>query len=180
MSSTSYRPVQKSLHWLIFLLVLVCYALTYNDLFFPREDPGRAYAWWIHISLGLLLLALVALRIVTRLALGAPPLPFTMTRLEAFLAHAAHLLLYALLIAIPVLGVVLTWLRGDALSFFSLFTIPSPIAPDRDLAHLVKNLHELCAYGILTVAGLHAAAALWHHFIRRDNVLTRMLPGDGA
>ena len=74
------------------------------------------------------------------------------------------------------LGIALTWLRGDTLTFFGLFTIPAAIAPDRELARTVKELHELSATAILIVAGLHAVAALWHHYIRRDDVLKRMLP----
>ncbi len=173
----SYHPLQKALHWTIFLLVLACYALTYNGLFFPREDPGRDIAWWSHISLGLLLTVLVAARLVTRLTIGAPPLPSAMSSIEKVAAKGAHLLLYALMIGIVGLGITLTWLRGDELTFFGAFTIPSPLTPDRDLAKLVKDMHDLCANAILVIVGLHAAAALWHHYFRRDDVLTRMLPG---
>lgn len=180
MSSASYRPVQKALHWAIFLLVLACYGLTYNEVFFAKGDPIRDLSWWSHISLGLLLTALIAARLLARLALGTPPLPSTMSGMEVAAAKGAHFLLYALMIGIVGLGITLTWLRGDALTFFGLFTIPAPIAPDRDLAHQVKELHELCADGILVVAGLHAVAALWHHYVRGDDVLTRMLPRRSA
>ena len=173
----TYSATQKSLHWLIFLLVLLLYALTYGEEFYPRGDPGRDKVWWLHISFGLLLAALVVWRIVTRLAQGAPGLPAEMSRLERGLAKAAHGLLYLLLVVLPVLGIALTWLRGDTLTFFDLFTIPAPIAPDRETARSVKELHELAANLVLIVAGLHAAAALWHHYFRRDDVLRRMLPG---
>lgn len=176
---TAYSATQMGLHWSIFLLVALLYALTYGEDFFPRGDPGRDTVWWLHISFGLLLGALVIWRIAMRLALGAPGLPADMNRLERGLAKGVHGLLYLLLIVLPVLGVTLTWLRGDALSFFSLFTIPSPVVPDKELAHSVKELHELAANAILIVAGLHAAAALWHHYVRRDDVLRRMMPGRG-
>ena len=88
----------------------------------------------------------------------------------------SHLLLYALLVAIPVLGVFLTWFRGDALSFFGLVTIPSPFSPDRAMAGFIKELHGLNANLIMIFAGVHAAAALWHHFIRKDDVIKRTLP----
>jgi cytochrome b561 len=103
-----------------------------------------------------------------------------MSGMEIAAAKGAHFLLYALMIGIVGLGITLTWLRGDALTFFGLFTIPAPMTPDRDLAHQVKELHELCADGILVVAGLHAVAALWHHYVRGDDVLTRMLPRRSA
>lgn len=173
----SYTSSQKAIHWAVFLLVIGLYGLTYVVDIFPRGDPNRDLVWWFHISFGLLLFALVILRVGLRLIRGAPELPSEMTQLERWLAKLAHLVLYALLVAIPVLGILLTWFRGDALSFFGLFTIPAPFAPDRATAGFIRELHSLCANLILILAGLHAAAALWHHFIRKDDVLRRMLPG---
>jgi len=175
--SAAYSPMQKALHWSIFLLVVGLYGVTYGEAFFPRGDPGRDAIWWLHISFGLLLAVLVLWRIAMRLATGAPALPPGMSPLERRLAAVAHSALYLLLVVLPVLGIALTWLRGDALSFFGLFTLPAPVAADRELARTVKELHELAANLILAVAGLHAAAALWHHYVRRDSVLKRMLPG---
>jgi cytochrome b561 len=177
MQSSAYAPAQKALHWLIFLLVIGLYGLTFGEDFFPGGDPGRDAVWWLHISFGLLLAAFVVLRVGMRLWRGAPQMPSSMAEVEKKLAHAAHFLLYALLIAIPVLGIVLTWFRGDALTFFGLFTIPSPVAPDREVARSIREIHSVCANLILIVVGLHAVAALWHHFIRKDDVLRRMLPG---
>ena len=179
MVSTAYTASQKWLHWSIFGLVLVMYALTFGEDLVPRGDPRADTAWHMHIALGILFAGLVALRVAVRLARGAPALPDVMTVPERLAAHAGHLLLYGLLIALPILGFLLTWYRGDALSFFGLFTIPSLVAPDRALARSIKGLHSLCANGILIVAGLHAVAALWHHYIRHDGVLRRMLPGGG-
>jgi cytochrome b561 len=176
MALTSYTPMQKFLHWALFALVIFLYALTFGEDLFARGDPAVDAIWRLHISFGLLLAALVFWRAVLRAVTGAPSLPAEMTRLESAAAKAGHLLLYLLLIAIPVLGILLTWYRGQELSFFGLFTIPSPVAPDRATARSIRELHSLCANGILIVAGLHALAALWHHFIRRDNVLLRMLP----
>lgn len=176
----AYSAAQKSLHWLIFLLVVGLYGITYGEAFFPRGDPGRDTIWWLHISFGLLFTALVLWRLAARIAKGSPALPPGTGRIEHLLAAAGHGLLYLLLIVIPVLGIALTWLRGDELSFFGLFTIPSPIAADRETARTVKELHELSATAILIVAGLHALAALWHHYIRRDDVMKRMLPDQGG
>jgi cytochrome b561 len=174
-----YTASQKWLHWSIFGLVVLIYALTFGEDIFPRGDARVDAAWKIHISFGILLAVLVAWRVVVRLSDGAPPLPTEMTALERIAAHAGHLLLYLLLIAVPILGILLTWYRGDALSFFGMFTIPSPVTPDRAMARSIKGLHSLCANGILIVAGLHALAALWHHYVRRDAVLRRMLPYGG-
>ncbi|MEP9372948.1 cytochrome b [Mesorhizobium sp. KR1-2] len=177
MTSNTYAPAQKTLHWLIFLLVIGLYGLTFGEDFFPRGDPGRDAVWWLHISFGLLFAVFVVLRVGVRLSRGAPQMPPSMTEIEKKLAHTAHFLLYALLVVIPFLGIFLTWFRGDALTFFGLFTIPSLVAPDRAIASFIREVHSVCANAILIVAGLHAVAALWHHFVRKDDVLRRMLPG---
>lgn len=176
MAAHNYTSSQKFLHWAMFGLVILLYGLSFGEDLFPRGDPSAALAWRLHISFGLLLAALVAWRVLLRAAKGAPQLPRDMAGWERISAKAAHGLLYTLLVAIPCLGILLTWYRGDALSFFGLFTIPSPVTPDRVLARDIRELHSFCANGILVVAGLHAAAALWHHFVRRDAVLARMLP----
>jgi cytochrome b561 len=173
----TYTSAQKAIHWAVFLLVIGLYGLTYVADIFPRNDPGRALVWWFHISFGMLLFALVVIRIGLRLILGTPGLPREISELERWVAKVAHLVLYGLLVAIPVLGILVTWYRGDALSFFGLFTIPAPVSADSATARTIRELHSLCANLILILAGLHAAAALWHHYVRRDDVLKRMLPG---
>lgn len=179
MTSASYNSAQKSLHWLVFFLVLGLYGITYLEEFFPRGDPGRQWIWWFHVSFGLLFLAVVVVRLGLRLYVGAPALPHDTSEMERRLARYVHLALYGLILAVPVIGMFLTWFRGDSLTFFGMFTIPSPVTPSREIAHSVKELHELGANLILAVAGLHALAALWHQYVRRDGVLQRMLPQAG-
>ena len=142
-------------------------SLFFHSLFLHQNDFGPG---------GLLLAGLMLWRVVLRGLRGAPGLPGEMSAPERTAAKIGHFVLYALLIAIPVLGILLTWFRGDALTFFGLVTVPAPFAPDRTTARTIRELHSLCANGILIAAGLHAAAALYHHFIRRDAILTRMLP----
>jgi cytochrome b561 len=178
MASTSYTSTQKFLHWALFVLVVLLYALTYGEDLLPRGDPTVDALWRLHISFGLLLAALVFWRLVLRGMRGTPGLPVEMPALERAAAKVGHFILYALLVTIPVLGILLTWSRGDALSFFGLFVVPAPFAPDRTMARTIRELHSLCANGILIVAGIHALAALYHHFIRRDAILSRMLPGN--
>lgn len=172
----TYASSQKAIHWIVFLLVVGIYGLTYVADIFPRGDPGRNVVWWLHMSFGLLLFALVLARVGLRIIRGAPELPPEMSQLERSMAKAAHLLLYALLVAVPVLGMLQVWFRGDPLSFFGLFAVPAPFAPDRPIAGFVNELHSLSANLIVILAGLHAAAALWHHLVRKDGVLKRMLP----
>jgi cytochrome b561 len=176
MITQNFRPSQKALHWATFLLVFGLYGITYIDDLFDRGSAGRAWVWWLHISFGLLLVPVVLARIAARLRFGAPALPSAMNRLERLGAHGAHLGLYALLIVTPALGVITAWYRNMPASFFGLFVIASPFAPDRDAARQVQHWHNLAATAIIVLAVAHAAAALWHHFIRRDDVLARMLP----
>lgn len=176
MSPSSYAPSQKVLHWLIFMLVIGIYALTYVVDLFPRGDPTRDAVWWLHKSFGLTLVVAIFVRLGLRMFRGTPPLPSSMLPWERTIASIAHLLLYALLILIPLLGIFLTWYRGDTLSFFGMFTIGSPVLPNRETAKFLKELHNLSANAILILAGFHGAAALWHHYIRKDSVLMRMLP----
>ena len=81
------------------------------------------------------------------------------------------------MIAVPVLGLATTYARGRGIDFgaFAIAPLGPPLA--RPTARMIKELHEMASIGILLLAGLHAAAALWHHYLRRDDVLIRMLPG---
>jgi cytochrome b561 len=120
------------------------------------------------LGLGVTLL----IRIVVRSAgFGGTP-PVTAGLLEG-LAKLVHLLLYALMAAVVVLGIANGWARGESLfGFYTLFPAP----PERALRRTIGGLHELAANAILVVAGLHAVAALFHHYVLRDSVLRRMLP----
>lgn len=172
-----YQAPLRALHWLTVLAVIVVFGVTYLEAFFPRGSAGRAWIWWTHISVGLLLIAFIAVRIPTRF-LGANPAPSKqISRPVAIASHIAHGLLYLLLIATPLVGIYLAFLRGNAVTFFSLFTIPSPIAANRDLARQVIEVHETLANALVILALLHAAAALMHHYLLKDDVLVRMLPG---
>jgi cytochrome b561 len=91
-------------------------------------------------------------------------------------ARIAHYSLYALLVAVPVAGIVLQFARGDALPLFGIAEISSPWLKDRAFAHSVKEVHEVLAHALVILAAIHAAAALIHHWIFRDRTLVRMLP----
>jgi cytochrome b561 len=123
-------------------------------------------------------LAIIAVRVLWRF-IDSPPPPVE-TPLGAWLDRAgrfAHLSLYALLVAVPIVGIATQFARGHALPLFGLGEIASPWAADRAFAHSVKEVHEVLANVLLAIAGVHAAAALAHHWIFRDRTLRRMLPG---
>ena len=168
-----YDGLAMSLHWLTALLVVTQFALA--ELWDGVSRPARHEMIMFHMSFGILLTAVIAARIVWRLTPGhqAP------SAVEGWVERAsrtAHLLLYLLLVAEAVLGWLRQWGGGHALSFFGL-SIPSPLERlPRPTRHLIGEAHNVLAWAIIILATGHALAALYHHFIVRDQVLARMLP----
>ena len=163
------------LHWLTVALVLagVLFVLT-RDQVGARELKRLLLDH--HRSLGLLVLTLVGLRILTRLwrrrGMVRHELPWEL-RLAS---TAGHWGLYALLVVTPLLGWALTNAHGQDLSLFGLVGLPPLVAPDDELADTLADWHTLGAWSLLALVAAHSVAALWHHFVRRDDVLHSMLP----
>lgn len=176
MSADSYDPRARALHWIsLLLLVVILLAIWWPE----DEGSETAYAWRIlvHRSAGLLLLLLTLLRLAARFLLRAPPLPAGMPPLQRFAARANVAAIYALLIAQPILGLVHSQAEGDRVSFLGLFDVPTLVGRSRPLARMAIEWHERGAILLLVLVGLHIAAALYHHHIRRDGVLASMWPG---
>ena len=175
-SVSGYGAVPLSLHWLTAGLVAMAWMLGTFDDVLPK-GPARAMGLYVHILAGLTILIALMMRLLWR-AFDPPP-PLEPSALGAWLdraGHFAHYALYALLIAAVISGVVLQFARGNALPLFGLTEIPSPWLPNRAFSRNVKQVHELFANGLVILAGLHAAAALLHHWILGDRTLLRMLP----
>lgn len=172
-----YPAGLQAIHWVTVALILIIYGLTYTEDFFARGTPARAAVWWLHISFGLVLIAAVAARIIARALGEVPPPSASVSPVMHRASQAVHALLYLLLIVTPLVGIYLSFLRGNDVTLFGLFTIPDPLVVDKVAARPVQEIHEWLANAIIVVALLHAAAALWHHFVRKDDVLARMLPG---
>ena len=159
-------------HWLTAGLVALLWILAQVIDFFPSGMP-RTSARSVHIVLGVALLVIVLTRLVWRFTRGhRMAVERTPTEIAA---KALHGFLYLLLIALLAAGVGYEWVRGD--SIFGLFRIPQfDPANAKALRETVGDVHGTIATIILIAAGLHAAAALVHHFVMRDGVLRRMLP----
>ena len=172
-----YGAVVQLMHWATVVLVVLAWLLGTLGDELPRgvvRDAGL----FIHMSAGLLVLAILDLRLVWRM-IDPSPLP-EKTALGPWLDRAGrltHIVLYVLLLAVPVAGIAAQFARGRPLPLFGLAQIASPWAADRAFAHTVTEVHELLANALLAVAGLHALAALAHHYLLRDRTLARMLPG---
>jgi cytochrome b561 len=174
---TVYDKFSITLHWLTVLLVLSQFALAETWGWFAR--PTRHLMIVTHMSFGIILSAVIVIRIAWRLIPGhqMPPAASGPTELAA---KAVHYLLYAMLAAEAVLGFVLRWSGNEAMSFFGLMLAP-PFAPlSKPAHHLIGEIHNLNGWGIIILAAGHAAAALYHHYVLRDRVLSRMLPAVGG
>lgn len=175
-SSEHYGAVAQALHWAVVILVLLAWTTgTFHDEF-PR-GAARAAELVVHISAGLAILTFAGARLLWR-AMDPPP-PAQKTRLGRWAdrgAVLAHYALYALLFAIPTLGIMVQFAHGNSLPVFGVFHISSPWSADRAFAHGLKDVHALLANGLMLLVGLHATAALFHHWVLRDQTLRRMLP----
>lgn len=174
MASQFYDRCTVVLHWLTAALVASLWCLGQTIDWFPKGDP-RIFARSLHISAGVALAVVLIVRLQWRFAGGGIHLPPAGAGRIDQLATLVHRLLYALLLATVVLGIANAWIRGD--SVFNLFKIPAFDPNDKDLRETVEDWHGLAANTLLVVAFCHAAAALLHHFVRKDGVLRRMLPG---
>jgi len=173
--ANDYGAPAKALHWLGALCVVLAWLLgTFIDDLPKAWEPKVIFT---HMSLGLTVLALLVLRLGWRVARPVPPLATRLGPWVDFLAVAMQWLLLALMIAVPITGIVLELARGQPLPLFGLAEIASPWPRDRAFAGSVKEVHETVANALLLLATLHAAAALFHHFMLKDRVLVRMLAG---
>ena len=175
-AAARYSCLSITLHWLMLLLLAAVYACIELREFYPRgSDPREALKTW-HFMLGLSVLFLVTVRIVARLISTAPAITPTPPVAQRWAAKLVHVALYALMIGMPLAGWVILSAEGKAIPFFGL-ELPALVAPDKGLAEFVEEIHETAGTVGYYLIGLHALAALFHHYFMRDNTMTRMLPG---
>jgi len=176
-SKTRYGAVPQILHWLTAIFVICGWLLGQFGDYLPKGNP-RALGLFAHMTLGQCVIALLVARLAWRMA--NPPPPPEKTRFGWLLEMAAklsHFTLYALLVVVPLLGIIVQLKRGNMLPIFGIWEVASPWPTDRALARSILRVHEYCADALLILAGVHAVAALTHHWVFRDRTLVRMLPG---
>ncbi len=189
---TRYGTVAMTLHWLIALAVLtnICLGLYHAD-FVPDNAPPdtQKFAFaliQLHKSIGLTVLVLSVARLLWRLVNPIPPLPLGMNPALRFVAHVTHFLLYFLIIAIPLSGWALV--SGSQLGlptmYFGVIQWPNiwflaelPRATKHALHHTLGLTHMYLAWSAIILIPIHVLGALYHQFLRRDDVLKRMVPG---
>jgi len=176
MTQYRYTGTALALHWLAALLIFCGFGL---GLFMTgleiTPDKLRYYAW--HKWLGITVFLLAAARLAWRSAHPAPPLPDEMPDWQVRSSRAAHALLYVLMLAIPLSGWIYSSATGVSVVYLGLVPLPDLIAKDRETAKILLLLHNSLNYLLAATVTVHIAAALKHHFVDRDDVLARMLPG---
>ena len=168
----NYDGFSILLHWLTAVLVGTLWTLGQCFSYFARGVPRHA-ALSIHILLGITLGAVLLVRIAWRSSAGRR-LPAADSGWPGRLAQSAHHGLYVLLVVTVALGISRVWLQGTHV--FDWFAFARPAFSTRALTRTVGGLHGDFADIVVILAGLHAAAALAHHYLLRDSVLQRMLP----
>ena len=170
-----YSPAMITLHWLMLALLASVYAcIELRELFEKGSEPRELLKTW-HFMLGLSVFVLVWLRLFIRWRSPVAPISPAPSPWQQRMAKWAHMLLYGLMIGMPLAGWLMLSAAGKPIPFFGL-ELPALIGPDKNLASEIKDLHETVGVAGYWLIGLHAAAALLHHYVLRDNTLSRMLP----
>ena len=161
------------------LLLVAVYACIELREFYPKgTDPREALKAW-HFMLGMLVFVLVWIRLLARLLAPSPRVEPPPPAWQALLATLVHAALYVLMIGLPLLGWLVLSAAGKPIPFFGL-QLPALIGENKELATQLKEIHAVAGTVGYYLIGVHAAAALFHHYILRDNALVQMLPRRGA
>jgi cytochrome b561 len=170
-----YGAVAQGFHWITAALVASAYLST------PAGSEQRAYSAAFdltrefHETTGMVIFAMVLARVLWRLMDSAPEAP-PMARWMKLAAKLAHVALYALLIATPTTAILGAWWEGHPLTLLGGASLGPTLAQAHDLGLTLAEIHAYLGNAIIWLAGAHAAAALFHHFVLRDGVLLSMLP----
>ena len=169
-----YSPLAMLLHWVLALAIVGSFSmgLYMSDLPFSPQRL-KLYNW--HKWAGVTILALSAARLLWRLT-HQPPADLPMPAWQRLAAHGTHYLLYGLFFAVPLVGWAYSSAAGFPIVWFGVLPLPDFVSPDKALAEAIKPWHGYLAFAMAALVLMHVAAALKHHFIDRDGLLSRMLP----
>jgi cytochrome b561 len=170
-----YGAVAQVFHWITAVLVLVAFIYGPGGNETRVYSPARDFDRQLHETLGLTILTLVVLRLVWR-ALDTRPAPEPMPRWMGTTSRLIHTLLYVLLFVVPLTAISGAWLENHPLTLLAGIKIGPFLPHVHDLGKQVAELHTWLGDTILWVAGLHAVAALFHHFVLKDRTLLSMAP----
>ena len=167
-----FAPLARLLHWLMALLVI---AMLFIGAGLAASVSER-HEWLIHLHkpLGIAILVLVIVRLAVRFSTRQPPLPSDLPLWQVLAAKASHLVLYALMLVLPLLGWAMISAAGDPVMLSSSVQLPALVGANAPLFALLRKAHGFLAYLLFLTVLVHLAAALFHGLIRRDGVLQSM------
>ena len=174
-SRTRYGAVAQTLHWATAVLVLAAFIYGTGGSEQRVYGPARDFDRQLHETLGLSMLTLVAIRLAWRMV-DARPDPPEVTRWMGVVAGVVRVALYVLLFGVPLTAITGAWLEGHPITLLAGIEIPPVLVLSHDTGATIASIHTWLGDAILWVAGLHALAGLYHHFVLRDDVLESMLP----
>lgn len=175
----AYSSLQRGLHWFMAAIILVALGFGVWSSFLVVGTPFRRELLDVHKSLGMTALALVILRVACRLTLGEPPYREPLDRLSRIGAHGAHGALYLMMLYMPLSGYLFSAAGGYSLPWFGLFSWPRLLPLDKAASIFGQTLHHWGAWAIGALLILHGMAVVWHALVKKDEVLSRMLPHIG-
>ena len=170
-----YSALVRAMHWLGFLAVLASYTLVNLRGLAERGSTLRSDLMQWHMLTGLIVLLLLVPRLISRATSAVPPVLPPPARWSEAVAKLTHLALYAFLLLQPVIGILLVQYGGHDVVLPGLdLALPRLVAESHDLKEALEEIHEVIGTVFYFVIGAHILAALWHHFLLRDNTLQRM------
>lgn len=175
-SDSRYGVIAQAFHWLIVVLIIIQYQMGKIAEELP-QGLDKLILMSRHKSLGITILVLVIARLTWRLMNKPPALPDTVHPVIRVSGKLTHLVLYGLLLALPVTGWLASSAANSPVSWWGWLTLPDLIAPSETRFELIGELHGTLTRILLVIAVIHASAAMLHHFVFKDQVLRRMLPG---
>jgi cytochrome b561 len=174
-TATEYTRTAIGLHWVAALLIIgnLAFGLYMVDL--PLTPSKLRYYSW-HKWAGVTILLVSAARLLWRLAHSSPALPSSMPAWQRAAANASHHVLYVLFLAVPLTGWLFSSAAGFQTVYFGVLPLPDLLSKNKELADVLRLVHRYANYALAALVVLHAAAAIKHHVVDRDDVLARMLP----
>lgn len=174
-STDSYGFIAKAFHWIIAAMIIGMLAVGFI-MTAMEPAPTKFFIYGLHKSTGIIILALVFLRLMWRLYNPSPQLPRELSSWHRRIGKLSPIVLYSLLFLMPISGYILSEAGGYPISVYGLFTVPNFIEKNTEISKLASMIHEYGAFIFIGILVLHLTAALYHHFILKNTVLQRMLP----
>lgn len=173
-----YGLVNKAFHWTMFVMILFLLLMEPLGNYFPRGSEEKFFITWLHISIGMTVFMLVILRLIWKFINPKPDYPGTMPQWQKWTSSAVHSILYTAIILQPIAGMVMVRARGRDVNFFNLFSVPGFAEPNQAVREIAWFIHhDILGHALQLFVIFHILAALYHHFIVKDNVLKKMTWG---